>query len=565
MKKRILLSLLFFSALPCTAENYLLNGGQESEIDYKMVQRVEPSPGIKKLMLSYVEPQTYRSPSYNQKITKFDLNFSIKPAKETKSVDARGNRIVKVTWENPKRSIDVTLHIVSLNSTHLEPVRTDAPFPLKDIPEDTRIYLKSTKMVPANNSLIKQKAASLVNGSETEFDAVQKVLSWVVDHMNYTLTPGDYSAIYAIKNQRGNCQNYSHLTATFLRAVGIPVRIVNGVTLKQPYNVKVKGGTLTMRMAQGRHSWIEIYFPDLGWVPFDPQQMQLFVSNRFIRVEVGLDNDETINDGSILWTRSAGSKGYPGFQELIDARFLSDNVSLNAAKQSYGPRKMLFSPPVEAIFSRTLAQQAAAAVVESTAPADLGSLNFSKPFEFGNLDFPEGFDFAQIEHPVTEAADGTMLMGKSFMVETAEYVTTNGHQFGQTFILDRPVRVAKIGLALQKFGGTGQLWVELLKDDGTGKPGDNIATSKILSLQNFDPTPGYRWIDFDFEGDPVILPEGRYWIALGFTGSPIVNWFFSYGKPTGPADGTRYKTIFDESWSNSLSYEFNYRIQGFSE
>ena len=62
----------------------------------------------------------------------------------------------------------------------------------------------------------------------------------------------------------------------------------------------------------------------------------------------------------------------------------------------------------------------------------------------------------------------------------------------------------------------------------------------------------------------IKLSPGRYWVALGFTGSPIINWFYSYGKPVGPQDGTRYKTIFDRTWSRSLSFEFNYRIVGFS-
>jgi len=58
------------------------------------------------------------------------------------------------------------------------------------------------------------------------------------------------------------------------------------------------------------------------------------------------------------------------------------------------------------------------------------------------------------------------------------------------------------------------------------------------------------------------MAPGSYWIALGFTGSPIVNWFYTYGKPVGPIDGTRYKSIFDKDWSGSLSYEFNYRVSG---
>ncbi|MDZ7597940.1 MAG: hypothetical protein U5J82_06560 [Desulfobacterales bacterium] len=46
------------------------------------------------------------------------------------------------------------------------------------------------------------------------------------------------------------------------------MRIVNGVTLKQPYDIGKTNSVLTMKTAQGRHSWIEVYFPDLGWAAF---------------------------------------------------------------------------------------------------------------------------------------------------------------------------------------------------------------------------------------------------------------------------------------------------------
>jgi hypothetical protein len=41
-----------------------------------------------------------------------------------------------------------------------------------------------------------------------------------------------------------------------------------------------------------------------------------------------------------------------------------------------------------------------------------------------------------------------------------------------------------------------------------------------------------------------------------------VNWFYTYGKPVGPVDGTRYKSVFQDDWSGALNYEFNYRLVG---
>jgi hypothetical protein len=313
-------------------------------------------------------------------------------------------------------------------------------------------------------------------------------------------------------------------------------------------------------MAEGRHSWIEVYFSDLGWVPFDPQRSELFVSNRFIRVEVGLDNEETKQDGLVRWSQVMGSSSRPRFEENISAKFVTDHVDFVAQKTDYGPREMLLGPHVKAVFAK-VSVAPLAPPPKSVSEKELKSLRFSEPYMFGNLEFPEDVDFLSSRGPAQQAGDGIMEMRKNFLVETAEYVTTKGQQYAQTFILTKPMQLKKAGLALHKFNEDGQLWLELFEDDG-GKPGKYLATSDIILLRQMKFIPGYSWVDFDFAGSSSILSPGRYWVALGFTDSAIVNWFFTYGKPVGPQDGTRYKTMFDDTWSHSLAYEFNYRVMG---
>jgi hypothetical protein len=560
MKKYLIVLLVLLCFTNSNAENYLLNGGQESRINYKMIQTVEPKPAIHTLYLSYVIPATYNSPTYNQTITNLNFQYSPQPTGKEEFTDKRGNKVIKLSWKKPQTAIKTVISLTALNKTILKKLDTKTPFPFSTVSADIKPYLTATKQVPSTNAAVIAKAKELTSGAKTEFDAVQRILTWVIDHMSYVLTPKEYGAMYSFKTGKGNCQNYSHLASALMRAVGIPSRIVNGITLKQPYSVDMGGRKLTLKMAEGRHSWIEVYFPDLGWVPFDPQQTQLFVSNRFIRVEIGLDNEETAQDGLIRWTQVKGALATPSFEESIEAAFVADNVSLTAQKQSYGPRKFLFTPAVQATFHEV-------PVVKKPEPPkkipteQLKKLTYQKPFMFGNLEFPKNVNFLAKRGPAEQTESGSYEMKKNFLVETAEYVTEQS-QYAQIFILNKPMDIRKIGLVLHKFGGTGFLWLELLKDE-KGLPGATVATSEMMPIDQMKFKPGYDWVDFDFSNEKPKISPGRYWIALGFTGRPIINWFYSYGKPVGPEDGTRYKTILDTEWSNFLTYEFNYRVLGY--
>ena len=535
------------------AENYILQGDQSSRIYYKMVQKVTPSAGTRKLTLSYVIPVDFNSPTYQQVIKKINFQFTPQPDNRTEITDQRQNRIIKVVWKRATR-INTTIEIVAENRVKLQPLKVKGDFPPLNLPAETNPYLQTSEQVPLDHKEIKTKALELTADTKTEFDAVQKILTWTINHLRYVLKPQKFGAVYAFKNKKGNCQNYSHLAAALMRSVGIPVRIVNGIALKKPYDIKLGKNILTIKMAQGRHSWIEVYFPEMGWLAFDPQNSELFVSNRFIRVEVGLDNNETRQDGLIRWTQKKGASP-PVFTETIRADFNQDQVILTGKKTQYGPREILLSPQVEASFTKIIIKPDLPPAIK---PVDLDQLKFSIPYIFGNLEFPRKIDFITA-HTDVSIKDGIKGMRSNFLVETAEYVTTRGIQYAQTFILKHPMLVQEIGLALHCFNTSGQLWLELFKDD-QGQPGEYLAATNILRLNRLPFQSGYDWVDFNLAD--LALGPGRYWIALGFTDGPIVNWFFSYGKPIGPSDGTRYKKIFDSSWSRSLNFEFNYRIKG---
>ncbi|MFH1985016.1 MAG: transglutaminase-like domain-containing protein [Pseudomonadota bacterium] len=539
------------------AANYEVSGGMNSGIRYTLQQQITGAAGLKNLELRFVMPETYNSPTYGMDASDIRLVFTPPPAKETRETDQRGNIVVSAVWEQPPDRAEARLTFTAATRTQLDRLNTSAPFPVTSVPPRLTDYVSPTAQVQSDHPDIRRMAVQLTAGAKSQFDAVQRILSWVVDNLKYVNPPEHYDALYAFTSGKGNCQNFSHLAAALMRVVGIPARIVNGITLNRPFDISRDTGPLTFKMAQGRHSWIEVWFPDLDWVPFDPQQTELFIPNRYIRLEVGVDNKETINDGLLRWSRYGSTAARPQLQESISADFTSDRVTITGRRQEYGPRNLLLCPQVSSPFEAIAASLQPEPI--PIAMARLKQLDFKKPFLFGNLSFPVDVDFAFPRSG--EAISGADQLTRNFLVESAEYVTTKATQYAQATILEKPVKLEEIALALHNFGGAGMLWVELRTDAG-GMPGEVFAASDLLDLGTISTRPGYRWETFDFRRESPLLSPGTYWIVLGFTGSPIVNWFYTYGKPVGPAEGTRYKDVFEEKWSGALSYEFNYRVQG---
>ncbi len=560
MKKYLSLIFLALTATAHTgfAENFIVNGDMSSTIHYELQHHITAGDAMQKLTLSFVLPQSFESPTYNQQISNLKISFSPEAEERKSSSDTRGNRTILASWTNVPGRINAVVSFDAVTRTALKVMETNASFPLANISPDMADYLRATAQVQADHPEIRRLAAQLTTDVKTQFDAVQRIISWVVDNVRYVNPPARYDAIYSLESGKGNCQNFSHLSAALLRSVGVPVRIVNGVTLNQPFDVAWEKGTLTFKMGQGRHSWIEVWFPDKGWVPYDPQNMQLFVSNRFVRIEVGVDNNETKNDGLVRWAQSSDARIKPKLQEIIDVGFMSDAVKFQGSRQNYGPKNLLLGPGVRAEFKKiAIAPPPPPIVIPET---EKKLLHFAVPFVYGNMDFPEDVDFA-FPRSATSSGANSYEMSRNFLVETAEYVTTKATQYAQVVVLKKPVKLRKVALALHKFGGEGWLWVDIFQDN-QGKPGAPLYTSEMIDLEQLSLKPGYRWVDFSFSKESPVLMPGSYWIALGFSGAPIVNWFYTYGKPVGPVYGTRYKGVFQDDWSGALSYEFNYRISG---
>ena len=71
---------------------------------------------------------------------------------------------------------------------------------------------------------------------------------------------------FLFQDEAGYCQQFSGTMALMLRMLGIPARVAAGFS---PGSYNTDTNEFRVRDLDA-HSWVEVYFTGIGWVPFDP-------------------------------------------------------------------------------------------------------------------------------------------------------------------------------------------------------------------------------------------------------------------------------------------------------
>ncbi|MGE7768395.1 DUF4129 domain-containing transglutaminase family protein [Peribacillus sp. NPDC096540] len=101
---------------------------------------------------------------------------------------------------------------------------------------------------------------------ENYFDGPDFVYS--KDDIAYPEASQDYVDQFLFETQIGYCDNYSTAMVVLLRAANIPARWVKGYT--EGEKSIYKGESVYKVTNNNAHSWVEVYFSGIGWVPFEP-------------------------------------------------------------------------------------------------------------------------------------------------------------------------------------------------------------------------------------------------------------------------------------------------------
>lgn len=145
-------------------------------------------------------------------------------------------------------------------------------------PEIREGYLQ----LPNLSSRLRALARELAAGTTTPYDVARRVEAYLSGNLRYTLDlrrEADLDPVddFLFYKKAGNCEYFATSMAILLRVVGIPTRVVNGFQRGEWNEV----GRFYAVRQRDAHSWVEVFFPEIGWVTFDPTPRAAFEEQTF--------------------------------------------------------------------------------------------------------------------------------------------------------------------------------------------------------------------------------------------------------------------------------------------
>jgi transglutaminase-like putative cysteine protease len=150
-------------------------------------------------------------------------------------------------------------------------------------PEQVQFTLPS--MYVPRSEAVRAFATECFDSTVTLWDACNALMMKIFTSIEFKpgFTTVNTPVESVLKIRKGVCQDFAHLMITALRQMGFAARYVSGYieTLPPPGKPRMVG-------ADASHAWVSVYFPDVGWIEFDPTN-KMMPSDAHIRAAYGRD------------------------------------------------------------------------------------------------------------------------------------------------------------------------------------------------------------------------------------------------------------------------------------
>ncbi len=120
---------------------------------------------------------------------------------------------------------------------------------------------------------VRELAEDITSGADNTYEKAHAVGNYLInpDNFSYSLVPPSAKpenpvSEFLFERKKGWCEHFATAMAVLLRAVDVPTRMVTGYQRGEWNEVD---NFYRVRQSDA-HSWVEVYFPQYGWVRFDP-------------------------------------------------------------------------------------------------------------------------------------------------------------------------------------------------------------------------------------------------------------------------------------------------------
>lgn len=193
--------------------------------------------------------------------TLFVINPAFEISINSKNLVIDQSRAIFLPSPPPGR-IDYTV-----SSAPVEPSAHDLERQPPVMPQDAERYLQ----LPEGSGEIASLAKRITAGEDNRYLKTRRVMGYLNENYSYSLDPPRDERFapvndFLFHSKSGYCGHFATSMALLLRAAGVPSRLVSGF-MGGDFN---ELGHYFIVRERDAHTWVEVYFPEYGWVTFDP-------------------------------------------------------------------------------------------------------------------------------------------------------------------------------------------------------------------------------------------------------------------------------------------------------
>lgn len=177
-------------------------------------------------------------------------------------------------------------------------------------------YLQLPETLPTRVAALAAEVSG--GGLTSRYDQVKAIEQYLKNNYKYTLNstiPGegdDFVDHFLFEQQEGYCVHFSTAMVIMLRSQDIPARWVKGYGMGEAIDERTSEAGVVETLYEVResdaHAWVEVYFPTIGWVPFDPTPAADSDEHVTSLSRISQLWDETLTN-SIVFLKSMNSTG----------------------------------------------------------------------------------------------------------------------------------------------------------------------------------------------------------------------------------------------------------------